>query len=342
MPRRGGFAHPLCDSDFRVHPLPHFYPCAILGVMRVTASAPGKVILFGEHAVVYGRPAIAVPVMQVRATAEVEPGSAGGGLRIVAADLGRTLSLLDAPEDEPLAAIVRLTLAHLGIETAPDAVIIIRSTIPIASGMGSGAAVSSALAKALASYCGRTLEAGEVSALVFEVDKLYHGTPSGIDNTVIAYERPVYFVKGEPPQPFQIARPFTLAIADTGIASPTKMAVGDVRRAWQAHRDRYERLFDRIGQIVRVARRAIERGDVEALGPLLDENHRLLQEMSVSSVELDRLAEAARAAGALGAKLSGAGRGGNLIALIRADQAEAVSTALRAAGAKGVIVTQVD
>ncbi len=309
--------------------------------MRVTVSAPGKVILFGEHAVVYGRPAIAVPVTQVRATAEVEPGSAGGGLRIVAADLGRTLSLVDAPEDEPLTAIVRLTLAHLGIETAPDAVITIRSTIPIASGMGSGAAVSSALAKALAVTCGRDLGPEELSALVFEVEKLYHGTPSGIDNTVIAYERPVYFIKGQPPQPFHIAHPFTLAIADTGIASPTKIAVADVRRAWQADRDRYERLFDRVGEIVQAARRAIEEGNVDALGPLLDENHRLLQEIGVSSAELDRLAGAARAAGAQGAKLCGAGRGGNLIALIRPDQARSVSEALRAAGARSIIVTQV-
>ena len=309
--------------------------------MRATASAPGKVILFGEHAVVYGRPAIAVPVAQVRATAEVEPGIAGSGLYLVAADLGKTMSLADAPADEPLAAIARLTLAHLGITTAPAAVITVRSTIPIASGMGSGAAVSSALAKALAAACGRTLEVAEVSALVFEVEKLHHGTPSGIDNTVIAYERPVYFVKGQPPQPFHIAQPFTLAIADTGLASPTKVAVGDVRWAWQANTAHYERLFDRIGEIVMAARRAIEAGNLEALGPLLDENHRLLQELGVSSVELDRLAQAARVAGAPGAKLCGAGRGGNLIALIRPDQAEPVRAALRAAGAKGVIVTQV-
>jgi mevalonate kinase len=309
--------------------------------MDVTASAPGKVILFGEHAVVYGRPAIAVPVTQVRATAEVMPGAPESGLHIIAADLGRTLSLTDALEDEPLAAIARLTLAYLRIETAPDVIVTIRSTIPAASGMGSGAAVSSALAKALAVTCGRDLGPEELSALVFEVEKLYHGTPSGIDNTVIAYERPVYFIKGQPPQPFHIAHPFTLAIADTGIASPTKTVVADVRRAWQADRDRYERLFDRVGEIVQAARRAIEGGHGDALGPLMDENHRLLQEIGVSSVELDRLAEAARAAGAQGAKLCGAGRGGNLIALIRPDQAESVGEALRAAGARGVIVTQV-
>ena len=310
-------------------------------VMRAVASAPGKVILFGEHAVVYGRPAIAVPVTQVCARAEAEPGEPGRGLVLVAADVGLTVPLAQAPADDPLATIARLTLDYLGVASAPDAVITVRSTIPIASGMGSGAAVSTAIARVLAALLGRPLTAGETSALVFEVEKLYHGTPSGIDNTVVAHERPVYFVKGEPPQPFPIARPFTLAIADTGIASPTKIVVDDVRRAWQANPAPYERLFDRIGAIAQAARQAMEVGNVAALGPLMDENQRLLQDLGVSSPELDRLAAAARAAGAWGAKLSGAGRGGNLIALIPPAQAALIGAALQGAGAKSVIVTQV-
>lgn len=309
--------------------------------MLAIASAPGKVILFGEHAVVYGRPAIAVPVRQVCARAEAKQGEAGQGLVLVAADLGLTVPLAQAPTDDPLAAIARRTLAYLGVASAPDVVITVRSTIPIASGLGSGAAVSTAVARALGEVCGRTLGPDEVSALVFEVEKLHHGTPSGIDNTVVAHERPVYFTKGRPPETFRIARPFTLVIADTGVASPTKAVVGDVRRAWQANPSLYEELFDRIGAIAQAARQAMEAGDVTALGPLMDENHRLLQALGVSSSELDRLAAAARAAGAWGAKLSGAGRGGNLIALVQPDQVEPVSEALRAASAKGLIVTQV-
>ena len=102
------------------------------------------------------------------------------------------------------------------------------------------------------------------SVIVFEVDRLHHGTPSGIDNTVIAYGQPVYFVRGQPPQPFPIGRPFLLVIADTGIGSPTKIAVGDVRLAWQAEPDRYEALFDRSAGSSGSAREAISAGEPEA------------------------------------------------------------------------------
>jgi mevalonate kinase len=318
------------------------------------------VILFGEHAVVYGRPALAVPVAQVQAEAVVEDGAPAGGLIIYASDLGEELALRAAPADHPLAAAVRLTLAHLGlgiVSREPDWRVTIRSSIPIAGGLGSGAAVAAAIVRALADAANTPwpdrqdrqyptptlpLPPAAVSALVYEVEKLHHGTPSGIDNTVIAYEQPVYFVAGQPPQPFAIGRPFTLAIADSGIASPTRIAVADVRKAWERESARYEALFDRIAAIVEAARQAIVAGEPDRLGPLMDKNHALLAELGVSCPELERLAAAARAAGAGGAKLSGAGRGGNLIALVTADAAPAVAEALRAAGAVRVIVTEVN
>jgi mevalonate kinase len=169
--------------------------------------------------------------------------------------------------------------------------------------------------------------------LVYESEKLFHGTPSGVDNTVIAYERPVWFVRGQPPEPFALACTLTMVVGDTGIASPTAIAVGDVRRAWQAEPERFEALFDAVDRVTRTARRAIESGDAGALGPLMDDNHQILQRIGVSSPELDRLCQAARQCGALGAKLSGGGRGGNMIALARPEQAEHVVEGLLAAGA---------
>ena len=180
-----------------------------------------------------------------------------------------------------------------------------------------------------------------ISALVYEVERLHHGTPSGIDNTVVVYGQPVYFVRGQPPQTFHIGRPFMLAIADTGIHSPTRIAVGDVRRAWERQPARFEGLFDRVAAVVEAARSAIAAGEPERLGPLMDENHALLQEIGVSCPELDALVAAARAAGAAGAKLSGAGRGGNMIALVTANTEAQVVDALCAAGAVRVIVTEV-
>jgi mevalonate kinase len=309
--------------------------------MTVTrASAPGKVILFGEHAVVYGQPALAVPVTQVQATAVVQPWHAG--LVIDARTLGRRYRLEDAGPADALAAAVRLTLARAGVPDPPAVSISIESNIPIASGLGSGAAVCTAIVRALSEWLGRPSPTAEISSIVFETEKILHGTPSGIDNTVIAYGQPVYFVKGYAPVPFDVARPFQLLIADTGIPSPTRATVGDVRAAWQKEPERHEQMFRAIGEIAKQARAAIESGQPRSLGPLMDRNHELLRALGVSGMELDVLVEAARAAGALGAKLSGGGRGGNMMALVTPETEVDVCFALREAGATRVIETTVE
>ncbi len=305
------------------------------------AYASGKVILFGEHAVVYGRPAIAVPVTQVQAQAEVEDAPQGQGITIVAEDLGRTYKLLQAPPDDALRAIIANTLSHMGLGPGVDLTVSIRSTIPLARGLGSGAAVSTAIVRALCKHYDKWMSSQAVSDLVYETEKIHHGTPSGIDNTVIAFEKPVYFVKGQRTEIFWVKRPFLLAIADTGVSSLTKLAVGDVRQAWEEEPERYEGLFDRMGAIAKAGRRAIERGEMERMGRLMDENQGLLRDIRVSSLELERLIDAARQGGALGAKLSGAGRGGNMIALVTDETCSAVNMMLRLAGAKNVIVTEV-
>jgi mevalonate kinase len=216
---------------------------------------------------VYARPAIAVPVFQVRAEATIAPRQDARAV-IDARDVARAYDLDTAPADDPLATIIRATCARLSVAPQNFSVTI-RSTIPIASGLGSGAAVSVAVARALSRYFARLLPREEIAALAYETEKLHHGTPSGIDNTVIAFEMPIYFVRGQPIETFRVARAFTLAIADTGVASPTKIAVGDVRHAWEQDRARYESLFDQVGAIARAARAAIERGEVDALGGLI-------------------------------------------------------------------------
>jgi mevalonate kinase len=309
----------------------------------VQAVAPGKIILFGEHAVVYGRPAIAAPVVKVRALATLKPAPAGQGFRIIAPDLGRDYRLEQAEPDDPLATIVQLACQHLGRVAPPEATLTVTSTIPLGRGLGSGAAISAAIVQALARFFYRPLSPADVSALVYEVEKHYHGTPSGIDNTVVAFGQPVYFIKGRPIQRMQVGQAFTLVVGDTGLVSPTHRAVGDLRRRWQADSSRYEGYFDEIGAIAAQARVAIEQEAVEigVVGKLMNQNQELLETLGVSSPELERLIGAARQAGALGAKLSGAGWGGNMIALVQADMASIVAQALAAAGATGVIVTEV-
>ena len=307
-----------------------------------TGAAPGKVILFGEHAVVYGQPAIAVPVQQVQARVLVRPlfNAPSGRIRILAPDVGLEADLGELDENQPLAAAVRLTLREMGVEYPLAVTIRVTSTIPVAAGLGSGAAVSVALARALSSFMGHPLADEQVSAVAFEVEKIHHGTPSGIDNTVVTYAQPVYYLKDKPIETFRVGTPFTLLIADTGIPSPTRAAVGDVRTAREAEPAKYEALFAEIGAVSAAARGCLERGELAQLGELMNTNHSLLRQIGVSSPELDALVAAAREAGALGAKLSGGGRGGNMIALPGED-ADALEAALRAAGARAVMRTEV-
>lgn len=322
------------------------------------ATAPGKVILLGEHAVVYDRPAIAVPVTDVQATVTVSPGQEGSGVHVVAADLpapdgspgGRHFPLRQAPTQDPLRTAVELALrafpagdsAQAGdLRVEPDILIRISSTIPIARGLGSGAAVGTAVIRAIGRYFGSDPDPDQISGLVYEVEKLHHGTPSGIDNTVIAYEQPVYFVRGQAITPLSVGRDLSLVIADTGVISSTRQVVDDVRRRWQSQPQRYEELFDEIGALVRLARTAIERGEPDAIGRLMDKNQDLLVALGVSSPQLDGLVRAARAAGALGAKMSGAGWGGNMVALVEAGRAQAVASALRNASAVEVIFSRI-
>ena len=306
-----------------------------------TSSAPGKIILFGEHAVVYGRPALAVPVTQVQATATVSENSRGG-IWIEAPNINLSSELSRLAPDHPLVAVINSVFSALSVAHPPACTVYLQSTIPIASGLGSGAAVSVAILRALSAFLGQPLSDEQVNGLAFEAEKLYHGTPSGIDNTVVTYAQPVYFVKGRPIKTFHVGASFTIVIGDTGLSAPTKESVGALRKLWEADPSRWEKIFDQVGEIVWDARQAIECGDTAELGTLMDANHALLQEMTVSSVELDHLTEAARKSGALGAKLSGGGRGGNMIALVHKENAPAVAEALMSAGAKRTTITHVE
>ncbi len=313
------------------------------------ASAPGKIILFGEHAVVYGRPALAVPVTQVHADVDVSD-SPRAGIWIHAPDVNLHAELASLPSDHPVGAAIR-AFPHPALRAplsrnrerggGEGIEIHISSTIPVSSGLGSGAAVTVAILRALSSHFSLSLADEQINTLAYEIEKLHHGTPSGIDNTVITYAKPVYFVKGQPIATFTVASPFTLVIADTGIPAPTKESVADVRRLWESDKPKWEKVFNEIGEIAKKARAAIERGNITELGALMDANHSLLQQLTVSSPELDCLVEAARRSGALGAKLSGGGRGGNMIALVEKEEAGRFTEALRSAGAKRAIVTEI-
>ncbi|MFA9401800.1 MAG: mevalonate kinase [Anaerolineales bacterium] len=307
------------------------------------ANASGKAILFGEHAVVYGQPAIAVPLSHIRATVQVEnldPGSTG--VLIEAPDIHQSYWLREADGENPLASAVRLTLDELNLKASVDIHLTIRSQLPIASGLGSSAAVSVAVIRALSAHLEKPLEVETISKIAYRVECLHHGTPSGIDNTVVAYEKPVYFIRENEPELIPISSPLNLIIGDTGVSMRTSIPVSLLRERWEKDPGTYGGWFEEIGEIVINARTMLETGSIESLGTLMDQNQALLEDMGLSSFELQRLIRAARKAGALGAKLSGAGMGGIMLALVEPDTAQIVETALREAGAKQVFITEVD
>jgi mevalonate kinase len=313
-------------------------------MVAISATAPGKIILFGEHAVVFGRPAIAVPIQQVQAKAMIfpEPRKPSGTLIIQAPNIGLEANFSELSHDNPLGSAVQIVLRELDITNPPALTLRITSTIPIAAGLGSGAAVSTAVIRALTTFLGQPLPDNRVSDLVYEIEKIHHGTPSGIDNTVITYAMPVFFIHdelvGNTIETFSVAQPFSIVIADTGISSPTSETVGDVRESWKRNKAHIEKIFDEVGDIVLTARDVIENKRSDDLGTLMNKNHSLLKAMGVSSPELDRLVETARNAGALGAKLSGGGRGGNIIALVHDLRANHVADKLKLAGAVQTLI----
>ena len=293
--------------------------------MRATGRAGGKVILLGEHAVVYGRPAVAtgLPIgLEVEATE-------GDGPAVVSDDPAL------AADPRPRELVVQLA-SLLGLD-ASRIVLRVRSDLPAGRGLGSSAALAVAALRALApTRLDRSteLDAGR------RLEAVFHGTPSGIDPAAAALGTCFRFVRDEPPSvtPLHPAQPLPLVVAFGDRPRSTGAAVGGLRARWEADRPRYEALFDAVAAVVERGARAMVAGDLPALGRAFDDNQALLETLGVSSEETVALVAAARRAGALGAKLTGGGAGGAVISL--ASDPNAVAARLRADGWT-VLVTRV-
>jgi mevalonate kinase len=303
-----------------------------------TVTAPGKIILFGEHSVVYRQPAIAIPVNSLRARVVLSPliGKPTSTIEIEAREINLFASIKKLPVQHAIRKAINDTISFLGVSSFPSFKIIISSTIPLASGLGSGAAVTVAIIRGVAQFLGHPITDENVNTIAFEIEKIHHGTPSGIDNTVITYQQPVYFVKDQLIERLLIRGRATLIIGDTGVKSSTAKVVGNLRERWVESPEQYENLFNQCGNIASRAKKLLLAGKIVEIGPLMNENHEYLKEMGVSSIGLDNLVTAAIASGAIGAKMSGAGWGGNMIALVEKDNIDTVQKSLLNAGATNV------
>jgi mevalonate kinase len=319
----------------------HLLPLLETIMPAISCSAPGKVILCGEHAVVYQKPAIAVPVFEgsTRCSIVALPTAPHDESIVIAPSIGLKCQLSCLVEKHPIRVAINLVLEKLNLDHLPVCEIRIHSTLPTAAGLGSSASTSVALIRALSTFLGHPFTDDEVNVTAFEIEKIHHGTPSGIDNTVITYAKTLFFVKGQPYEFLEVGKPFTLVIADSGIKSSTSKAVMDVQQGFLENPAKYEALFSQIEELALSVKQSLLNGDLQQLGKSLTENHHLLREMGVSCQKLDLLVDCALAHGALGAKLSGSGQGGNMIALVESEHAESIASALKLKGAVNTLIT---
>lgn len=280
--------------------------------MNVECSACAKTILFGEHAVVYDEPAIAVPLSNTRTFAKLQ--NRNIPFRIISEKTHLNRSYDKLIPGSGLQVLLSKIMEYFGLKELPKAVLRIRSDIPIASGLGSGAALSIAIIRAFADYFDLILPDETVNEIAYEVEKVYHGTPSGIDNTTIAYEQAIIFSRSSGFSPLNAdIRKLNLLVIDSGIRSSTIDVVSDVRADF-LHNEPFIR---EIGNLVRSSVSFLETGNAAELGRLMNENQKLLYNIGVSCPELDKMIDLGLSNGALGGKLTGAGRGGNFLILAR-------------------------
>lgn len=292
-------------------------------------SAHAKAILFGEHAVVYGAPAIAVPIHELAAEARVD--SVAEGLRIeselFSGEAGAAPSKL-----QPIVTAIHAALAYCGAQDAAIRVQIL-SAIPHSRGLGSSAAVAAAVARAVTNWAGVQLTTAGLYDIVQQAERVAHGNPSGLDARAVTSEGAIRFDFGAV-SPVRIGAPLSFVLADSGLAGSTAEAVGAVRVRREQNPQAMDRYMSHLAEIAEGAIEDLARGDRFAIGARMRDAHDMLQAIGVSSATLDGLVLAANEAGALGAKLTGGGLGGCIIALAHsAEHAEQLGSALRDAGA---------
>lgn len=286
-------------------------------VERSEGTAWGKVILLGEHAVVYGIPALAVGIDRGAAASAVEVDDGPCLLRVVGMEV-------DISENDPEHDLGRAFHALLEEERLHSSTgrplglrVTARADLPPGGGLGCSAALGVAIARAVSAEPSDE----RISDLAMAWERIFHGSPSGVDAAVASRGGCMVFERG---RGIELVRPkgaLTLCVGSTGHASSTKAMVDTVARLRQRRPEVVAKAFDGIAALVQNARLAVEAGDRVGLGRLMDLNQMILSGLFVSTEEIERLCHLARDAGALGAKLTGAGGGGSVVALVTGNAA---------------------
>jgi len=292
--------------------------------------------LFGEHFVVHGVPGI---VSAIDSTANAEVKKIEKGITVKDERKGAK-GYAEKKRIQQKESIERM-LKTMGINPEKASLEIwLGGNLPGFSGIGASAASSVAIARAIVEEFEMHLSDERINEIAYEGEKAYAGTPSGIDNTAATFGGLIWFKRnlGGGPNTIEklsIREPVEIVIGNTGIVADTKEMVAGVAERKKRNPEKYNPLFKQAEELAFTARKALEKFDLRKVGKLMNENHRLLQKIEVSCEELDYLVNLAREQGAFGAKLTGGGGGGCMVALTPSKELqEAVATAMEREGSK--------
>ncbi|MBN1245660.1 mevalonate kinase [Candidatus Bathyarchaeota archaeon] len=296
-------------------------------------SGFGKVILFGEHFVVHGVPGI---VSAIDSSTDAEVKKIEKGL-VIKDERKAAKGYAEEKRLQQIESIERM-LKTMGLDPKLPLNIWVGGSLPGFSGLGASAASSVAIARAIAEELSLNLSDEKINQIAYEAEKAYAGNPSGIDNTAATYGGLMWFKKNTAGGPdsverLRIRKPVEIVIGSTGKVANTKAMVAGVAERKKKNPEKYDPIFKQAENLTHAGRKALESYDLKKLGGLMNENHRLLQEIGVSSKELDLLVDLARKHGAFGAKLTGGGGGGCMTALTPGKELqEKVAAAIKKEG----------
>jgi mevalonate kinase len=295
----------------------------------------GKTILFGEHFVVYGLPSI-VSALGAYTTADVKVVKGNGWT--VNDQRPATPDYKEQKHTEAMQSIANV-INHLKVDVENQRLeISFAGDLIAASGVGASAAQATSLARALSDTFNLNLDDEKINEAAYEGEKAYHGTPSGIDNTASTYGGLIWFVRNlsagkNTMDRLQSPRKMYIVIANSGITASTIEVVADVRRLKEKNPKKIEKIFGEYRKLAEAARKALVKGDIATIGDLMIQNHKMLQQITVSGKVNDELVEIALENGAVGAKLTGTGRGGLVIGLVEnEDTQEKIASAIEEKG----------
>jgi len=314
-------------------------------MLKAIAVSPAKVILFGEHFVVSGNSAISMTI-DLPTVVTVEP-LKGDEIQIRSEDLGLEAAFSPAGQIaqsaganaegtlRPIFEVADFTLKKLK-QSRRGLKIAVKSRVPIGMGLGSSAATAVGTVSAITTLLGKPLSKEEVFDAAYSLEKMVHGHPSGVDQATVTYGGLISYRKGRVDATLQVTKPPMLIIGNTGKRRSTGEFVGRVTRLRETDPKEYGRIASEAQKISESAVDALRNGQPETLGALMNENQRLLELVGVSSPDLERLISAARSAGAFGAKLTGGGGGGCMIAVVGETTYARVSRSIQEAGGQVV------